>query len=58
MAEIIAALHPTSDGWQMAFWFRTPNNFLEGKRPEEILQSAPEKVVMAAQEAVGEYMHG
>ena len=52
LVEIITILSPENDGWGMAFWFRSPNNFLGGKRPEDTLHQAFDKVVAAAHEQV------
>ncbi|WP_154232613.1 DUF2384 domain-containing protein [Pseudomonas syringae] len=58
LAEVITALNTTNDAWGLAFWFRTPNNFLQGKRPEDLLLQAPEIVLRAAFEACNGIMHG
>ncbi|KHK64475.1 MULTISPECIES: hypothetical protein [Pseudomonadaceae] len=58
LAEVITVLHPTHDGWGMAFWFRSPNNFLGGQRPEDILPEAPEAVLSAACKEVDDIMPG
>lgn len=58
LAEVITVLYTTSDAWGLAFWFRSPNNFLQGKRPEDLLRQAPEKVLRAAHEEIDEIMHG
>lgn len=58
LAEVITVLHPTHDGWGMAFWFRSPNNFLGGHRPEDVLPEAPEAVLSAACEEVDDIMPG
>lgn len=58
LAEVITVLHPTYDGWGMAFWFRSPNNFLGGQRPEDVLSETPEVVLSAACEEVDDSMPG
>jgi len=58
LAEIIAVLHSKMDGWGMAFWFRSPNNFLVGKRPEDVLNQASEEILLAAREEACSIMHG
>lgn len=58
LAEVIAVLHSTKDGWGMAFWFRSPNNFLGGLRPEDVLPQAPDAVLSAASREVDDIMPG
>lgn len=58
LVEIITILSPENDGWGMAFWFRSPNNFLGGKRPEDALHQEFDKVVAAAHEQVDFIMPG
>lgn len=35
-------------GWELAFWFDSPNSYLGGRRPKELLPDDPEKVLHAA----------
>jgi len=42
----------------MAYWFMSSNSFLGGKRPQDLLMSAPEKVIAAAQDEVQAVAHG
>lgn len=58
LADVITVLGSTKDGWGMAFWFRSPNNFLGGKRPEDVLNHTPEKVSLAAYEEISSIRHG
>ncbi len=59
LQAVISVLKAQNDGWGMAFWFASPNNFLGGRRPKDLLQIAPERVLVAALEEVdGEVMHG
>lgn len=58
LVEIIEILSPKNDDWGMAFWFRSPNNFLGGKRPEDTLHQEFDKVVAAAHEQVDSIMPG
>lgn len=58
LALVITTLQPTLDGWGMAFWFRSPNSFLGGKRPEDHLHQELEKVLAAAREEVANTMPG
>jgi len=58
LAEIVTVLHRSKDGWGMAFWFRSPNNFLGGRRPEDVLSQTPEAVLLAACNEVSDVMQG
>lgn len=58
LAEVITVLRPSRDGWGMAFWFRSPNNFLGGQRPEDVLHQAPQAVFSAACVEIDDFMPG
>lgn len=58
LAQVMSALGPTKNGWDLAFWFRSSNNFLGNKRPEDILDLEPEKVLSAAYEEAADVMPG
>lgn len=46
--ELIAALAPLYSGWSLALWFATPNDWLDGARPYELLAKRPGAVLDAA----------
>lgn len=52
LARIIEAFAGHKDGWGMAYWFRSQNSFLGGKRPQDLLTAMPERVIEAAQDEV------
>lgn len=58
LARIIAIFCEHKDAWGMAYWFRSENSFLGGKRPQDLLVSAPERVMDAAMDEVQEIAHG
>lgn len=58
MAKVILAFSGRKDGWGMAYWFRSDNSFLGGKRPQDLLATAPERVIAAAQDEAQEIAHG
>jgi len=58
MAKVIEAFGGHKDGWGMAYWFRADNSFLGGKRPQDLLAPAPERVIAAAQDEVEQVAHG
>lgn len=41
LGSVIATLGTMKDGWALAFWFASPNTFLDGKRPKEVLSTIP-----------------
>jgi hypothetical protein len=58
MAAVIQVLAAMKDGWGMAYWFQSANSFLGGKRPQDLLASAPQRVLAAAEDEVQEIAHG
>jgi hypothetical protein len=38
-------------GWQLAFWFTSPNGWLDGKRPADIIDDMESVARAAAREA-------
>ena len=56
LQDILTVLHTERNGWDMAFWFRSPNTFLGGKRPEDLLDRNLENVVFAAQQEISSLM--
>lgn len=58
MAPLIEILSSQKDAWGMAYWFMSLNSFLGGQRPQDLLLSAPEKVIAAAQDEINGVTHG
>ncbi|WP_322627865.1 hypothetical protein [Halothiobacillus sp.] len=58
LAKIIAIFAGHKDGWGMAYWFRSDSSLLGGKRPQDLLASASERVIEAAMDEVREIAHG
>jgi len=58
MVKVIKAFAGHKDGWGMAYWFRSDNSFLGGKRPQDLLATAPERVIEAALDEIQEVTHG
>lgn len=48
LESVIATLATMKEGWAMAFWFASPNSFLGGKRPKDVLSVNPSGVLSAA----------
>ncbi len=58
LAKIIAIFAGHKDSWGMSYWFRSDSSFLGGKRPQDLLVSAPERVIEAAVDEVRDVAHG
>lgn len=58
LAKIIKIFDGHKDGWGMAYWFHSDNSLLGGQRPQDLLDSAPERVVEAALDEVQDIAHG
>ena len=58
MAAVIQVLDVMKDGWGMAYWFQSANSFLGGQRPQDLMASAPQRVLAAAEDEVQEIAHG
>lgn len=46
------------NGWAIAFWFDSPNSYLGGLCPKELLAIEPERVLFAAESEVQGAGHG
>lgn len=58
LAKLIEIFAEPKDGWGMAYWFRSDNSFLGGKRPQDLLISVPDRVIVAAMDEVHGIAHG
>lgn len=58
LAKVIEILGVQKDAWGMAYWFHSDNSLLRGKRPQDLLASAPERVIQAAMDEIEEIAHG
>lgn len=47
MKQVLDVLMPR-DPWEIAFWFDACNSYLDGRRPQDVIGSEPDKVVEAA----------
>lgn len=55
---ILDVLKVKKDGWGIAFWFASPSGYLGGSRPQNVLFSDPDEVLLAAQDEVSGITHG
>lgn len=51
VAKVLALLGEKKSGWQLAFWFTSPNEWLAGKRPVDVLKDGEVVMLAAAREA-------
>ncbi|CDG52303.1 conserved hypothetical protein [Halomonas sp. A3H3] len=58
MSKIIYIFKDDKDGWGMAFWFQSVNSYLGGKRPQDIIATAPDPIIDAALDEVRCVTHG
>ena len=58
LAPVLSTFGEQLDGWDIAIWFASVNSFLGGVRPKDVLTSAPERVIKAAQDEIGGVVHG
>lgn len=58
LGDVMNILSNMKNGWSMSFWFISPNGFLGGRRPQDLLQTDPGEVALAAQEEVNGITHG
>lgn len=58
MAEVIKVFGARKDGWLLAYWFGSVNSYLGGRRPQDVLASAPDLVIAAAHDEAHGAAHG
>lgn len=54
IADVIAALKPTSSDWELALWLAAPTGWLAGRRPVDLLDEDPSAVAEAARREAAE----
>ncbi|ANF25778.1 hypothetical protein [Stutzerimonas stutzeri] len=58
IASVLQAFGAKRSGWELAYWFASVNSFLGGLRPQDLIASAPERVLAAAHNELAGIMHG
>ncbi|PZQ88713.1 MAG: hypothetical protein DI534_11200 [Leifsonia xyli] len=58
LSQVLGLFADVKDDWGVAYWFASVNSFLGGRRPQDLLATAPEKVIAAAQDEVVGVLHG
>lgn len=57
IAEVLTALGQNVGAWQVALWLTGPNGWLDGVKPVDLLEAAPERVVDAARDIADPVRH-
>ena len=55
---VLALLGQRKTPWGLAIWFGTPNSWLGGRKPGDVLSSMPNQVLLAAQAEAEGGIHG
>lgn len=58
VAKILMIFGEAKSGWGLAYWFWSPNSYLGGARPQDILAKYPDQVLVAAQAEREAIQHG
>ncbi|MNQ80803.1 hypothetical protein [Pseudomonas fluorescens] len=58
LKAILDVLRTKKDGWGIAFWFASSSGYLGSRRPQEMLFSDADKVLLAATDEVSGITHG
>jgi hypothetical protein len=58
VAKVLHVFGTAKTGWGIAFWFAGLNNFLDDRRPQDLLASDPDIVIAAAKDEVEGVQHG
>lgn len=58
LAGVLNAFRGQKDEWGIAYWFASVNSFLGGKRPQDLLIGASERVIAAAEDEAAGVLHG
>jgi hypothetical protein len=58
MKRVLDVFGQIATGWRLAFWFDSPNSYLDGKRPKECLAGDIDQVLFAAEKEVRGVEHG
>jgi hypothetical protein len=58
LAPVLKLFGDELDAWDVAIWFASTNSFLGGKAPKDLLKSAPERVLAAAEDEMAGVLHG
>lgn len=58
LKKILTLFSDTKTPWSLAIWFGSPNGWLGGKKPKDLLTAKPEEVYKAAQLEMEGPLHG
>lgn len=58
LKAILDVLRAKKDGWGIAFWFASSNGYIGNRRPQDVLFSEADKLLLAAMDEVSGITHG
>jgi hypothetical protein len=58
LAPVLEVFQGKKDAWGLAYWFASANSFLGGRRPQDLLLTAPAEVLAAAKDEMAGVVHG
>lgn len=58
LAPVLDVFRGRKNDWGLAYWLASVNGFLDGKRPQDLLVSEPERVLAAAEDEAAGILHG
>lgn len=58
LQAILTLFARKKDDWGVAYWFAGANGYLGGKKPQDVLQTKPEEVLLAAKDELVGVTHG
>ncbi|WP_313806663.1 hypothetical protein [Sphingobium sp.] len=58
LAPILKLFGDALEDWDIAIWFASANSFLGGVAPKDLLASAPDRVLAAAEDEMAGVLHG
>lgn len=58
LQPVLQVFHGVVEGWRLAFWFDSPNSYLDGLRPRECFWLVPEQALNAARMEISGPQHG
>lgn len=55
---VLNAFGKQISGWRLVFWFSSPNSYLDGLPPLEMIATNPDDVILAAEREASGIQHG
>ncbi len=58
LKAILMLFDGKKNDWGTAYWFAGANGYLDGQRPQDVLQTDPDSVLLAAEDELAGVTHG